>query len=45
MDSTLATKTNKSIECANIIVNRILKHLENENGCEHCRHLLDEVFD
>ena len=44
MYSEKVTSNNKTIERAEIIVKAILKHLDNDGGCEHCKSLIEEVF-
>jgi hypothetical protein len=39
------SQINSTIERAELIINSILKHLENANGCEHCKALVEEVFE
>jgi hypothetical protein len=38
------SQVNKTIERAELIVDTILKHLDNNKDCEHCKNLLSEVF-
>jgi hypothetical protein len=38
-------KVNGTIERAEKIVSTILKHLDNNKDCEHCKSLLSEVFE
>jgi len=45
MYSEKVTSNNKTIERAQLIVNVVLKHLDNDNGCEHCAALLEEAFE
>jgi hypothetical protein len=37
--------TNRTIERAELIINSILKHLDNDKDCQHCRALLEEAFE
>jgi len=39
------TVSNKTIERAEKIISTILKHLDNEKDCQHCKFLLSEVFE
>jgi hypothetical protein len=39
------SQVNKTIERAELIVNTILKHLDNNKDCEHCKKLLSEAFE
>jgi hypothetical protein len=39
------SQINKTIERAELIVHTILRHLDNNKDCEHCKSLLSEVFE
>lgn len=43
MHSNPGTSTNV-IEYAELIVNALVKHLEDEKNCQHCKKLLDRIF-
>lgn len=37
--------TNSTIERAQLVIEIILRHLDNEKDCQHCKALLSEVFE
>jgi hypothetical protein len=37
--------TNSTIERAQLVIDTILRHLDNEKDCQHCKALLREVFE
>ncbi|HKQ21419.1 MAG TPA: hypothetical protein VJS91_05230 [Nitrososphaeraceae archaeon] len=43
MYSNPATSTN-AIEYAELIVSTLVKHLDDEKDCQHCKILLDRIF-